>query len=129
MNKPSARTVSLDENRNSSPIGFPQNENSEEIPKPSAKALGKRKVIGHAEIDSEPSIISFYYIPPHNQLATVEHGGLADGAADTFSRSSSDLGTRALWNNRVQYVYDAAAERTQERLKAGHSPALVNGVH
>lgn len=33
------------------------------------------------------------------------------------------------WQHRpVQYVYDAAAERTQQRIREGHA-LVVNGVH
>ena len=38
-----------------------------------------------------------------------------------------DDGTEKGYRHQVHYVYDAAAERTQQRIQEGH--ALVNGVH
>lgn len=32
------------------------------------------------------------------------------------------------WHQPVKFVYDAAAERTQERIREGHA-LVVNGVH
>jgi hypothetical protein len=43
------------------------------------------------------------------------------------NESNSDDGHKPPWRNQpIRYVYDAAAERTQERL---HQLQLVNGVH
>jgi hypothetical protein len=38
-------------------------------------------------------------------------------------------GAHAPWQYRVQYVYDAAAERTEQRIREAKLVNLVNGVH
>jgi hypothetical protein len=61
----------------------------------------------------------------------VEPAEAFDPKEEPFSEfrvdSDSDSGLNTPWQHRpVQYVYDAAAERTQERLGQLH---LVNGAH
>lgn len=56
-----------------------------------------------------------------------------DSDKDTFpldERPESDRGDEGGdWQHQpVQYVYDAAAERTQQRIREGHA-LVVNGVH
>ncbi|TFK69806.1 hypothetical protein BDN72DRAFT_767546 [Pluteus cervinus] len=77
--------------------------------KPSAKALGKRRLV---EPDAKP-----------DSLFASEDRSADDGLVDSDSDDSAGQ-----WNQRINYVYDAAAERTQERIREGHNQ-LVNGVH
>lgn len=49
---------------------------------------------------------------------------------DDVLDSDSEDGRPNAWHHPVHYVYDAAAERTQERLRQAHAAAtLVDGVH
>ncbi|EGN94845.1 hypothetical protein SERLA73DRAFT_187914 [Serpula lacrymans var. lacrymans S7.3] len=84
--------------------------------RPSAKALGKRKVIEQLEDTFDPS--GFPYEPQQEPYRR-----------DTVVDSDSEDGSAAPWNHHVHYVYDAAAERTAQRLKDGRVSVLVNGVH
>ena len=43
-------------------------------------------------------------------------------------RQDSDLDD-GTWQQSIHYVYDAAAERTQQRIREGQLSGLVNGVH
>lgn len=43
--------------------------------------------------------------------------------------SDSDDVSGGFWNHTTHYVYDAAAERTQQRLRRGRVSTLVDGVH
>ncbi|KAJ7719631.1 hypothetical protein DFH07DRAFT_1009170 [Mycena maculata] len=89
---------------------------------PSAKALGKRKV--------EPE--------PYDRMDSLDDDsslGPKDNLDDRPSDSDEEDNSPAqLWQHMhhpVQhFVYDAAAERTQQRIREGHAHAvMVNGVH
>ncbi|KAH9856417.1 hypothetical protein C2E23DRAFT_882478 [Lenzites betulinus] len=88
--------------------------------RPSAKALGKRKVI-------EPS--------PEEDRSFDPNDIFYDHANESFhntDESDSEEGrARNPWRRPVHYVYDAAAERTQQRIREGRlaAAALVGGVH
>ncbi|KAI0351610.1 hypothetical protein OH77DRAFT_1429431 [Trametes cingulata] len=88
--------------------------------RPSAKALGKRKVV-------EP--------PPDEDRSFDPHDIFYNHANDSFhntDESESEEGrSKNPWHKPVHYVYDAAAERTQQRIREGRlaAAALVGGVH
>ncbi|KAJ7141849.1 hypothetical protein C8R43DRAFT_1016600 [Mycena crocata] len=91
----------------------------ERLMQPSAKALGKRKVVADAydrmqQQDSDDGL------------------GLKDNFDDRPGDSDEEETPERLWqhlHHPVQhYVYDAAAERTQQRIREGHA-LVVNGVH
>lgn len=84
--------------------------------KPSAKALGKRKVIDAEEADQT--------FGPDDML--FEHKD-DPFPLDDRPLSDQDNSPEGRYQHPVHYVYDAAAERTQQRIQEGH--ALVNGVH
>ncbi|KAF9460486.1 hypothetical protein BDZ94DRAFT_1266034 [Collybia nuda] len=84
---------------------------------PSAKALGKRKVVEEEPLEEpfDSDDVDF------------------DSDKDTFpldERPGSEPGNEVGdWRYQpVQYVYDAAAERTQQRIRDGHA-LVVNGIH
>ncbi|KAJ7619425.1 hypothetical protein FB45DRAFT_158446 [Roridomyces roridus] len=98
----------------------PEDDDYDERPmQPSAKALGKRKVADPVDrIDSRDD----------------ELAGLKDDFDDRPLDSDDDDETpHGLWqhlHHPVQhFVYDAAAERTQQRLLAANANVMVNGVH
>jgi hypothetical protein len=43
--------------------------------------------------------------------------------------SDSDEFSGGRWQQTTHYVYDAAAERTQQRIRRGRVSTLVDGVH
>jgi hypothetical protein len=63
----------------------------------------------------------------HFSLGTIDDDLEKDDRLGRRNESNSDDGHKPPWRNQpIRYVYDAAAERTQERL---HQLQLVNGVH
>lgn len=86
--------------------------------KPSAKALGKRRVIEAEEADSPFDPDDLFY-ENRDEFPVEERN-------DSDSDDSRDV----RWHNAhpVHFVYDAAAERTRQRLEKGHA-LVVNGVH
>jgi len=86
--------------------------------KPSAKALGKRRVIEVEEADRPFDTDDIFYdnrddpYPVENRL---------DSDSDEFITGR--------WQQTTRYVYDAAAERTQQRIRRGRVSTLVDGVH
>ncbi|KAF7293137.1 hypothetical protein HMN09_01191700 [Mycena chlorophos] len=99
---------------------FDEDEELDEEPvQPSAKALGKRKVVvEEAESGSE---------------AGTNHFGGSEQDEDRLSDSDDEDTPSRLWqrtHHPVQhYVYDAVAERAQQRLQETQGGVLVNGVH
>jgi len=85
--------------------------------KPSAKALGKRKVV-EADPDRAFDTDEMFY----DSRDEPYH-------ADTRVDSDSDEVSGGRWLQTTQYVYDAAAERTQQRIRRGRVSTLVDGVH
>ncbi|KZT63220.1 hypothetical protein DAEQUDRAFT_734075 [Daedalea quercina L-15889] len=88
--------------------------------RPSAKALGKRRQIDPPESERgfDPDDIFYDNVddqPRHNEESLD---------------SDSDDGRHNRWHQPVHYVYDAAAERTKERIRQGRvsAAALVDGV-
>ncbi|KAG6908708.1 hypothetical protein DXG01_003641 [Tephrocybe rancida] len=89
----------------------------EDVPvKPSAKALGKQRVV---EDDA----------PEHFGEEDFYEGREETYSVDERIESDDDKSTHEGWPHHrpTQFVYDAAAERTQQRIREGH--LLVNGVH
>ena len=88
---------------------------------PSAKALGKRRVVQDAVVSRKlTSILNF----------TIQSDIGSDDPAepcDLPNKEKAEL-PGAPWNSSVRYVYDAAAERTQQRIK-GHIHTAVNGIN
>ncbi|KAK0200973.1 hypothetical protein DFS33DRAFT_1092493 [Desarmillaria ectypa] len=86
--------------------------------KPSAKALGKRRLIDAEEADTPFDPDDLFY--ENRDEFPVEDRN------DSDSDDSRDV----RWHNAhpVHFVYDAAAERTRQRLEKGHA-LVVNGVH
>lgn len=114
------------------PDSPPTPEDGDHFP-PSAKALGKRRVEPTEELDS-----TYTQLPSRLNLKT---GSTDPHDADHYDQtrdqyysgdlpdSDSDESWVPHHQQPVQhFVYDAAAERTQQRLKEGHT-LLVNGVH
>ncbi|GBE87135.1 hypothetical protein SCP_1003820 [Sparassis crispa] len=93
----------------------------ERTPKrPSAKALGKRRIIESVEADHHADSDEFYY----------EHNEDTMRSSEDPLESESDEGHHHPWHQPVNYVYDAAAELTQQRIREGLAAvALVSGVH
>ncbi|RPD60760.1 hypothetical protein L227DRAFT_501092 [Lentinus tigrinus ALCF2SS1-6] len=89
--------------------------------RPSAKALGKRKVVEPSEGDRE--------CPFDPDDMFYEHSN--DSIRNSEDSDSDDARARNPWHRPVHYVYDAAAERTQQRIREGRlaAAALVGGVH
>ncbi|TFK82019.1 hypothetical protein K466DRAFT_557157 [Polyporus arcularius HHB13444] len=87
--------------------------------RPSAKALGKRKVIEQPEGDRPFDPDDLFY----------DHSN--DSIRNSEDSDSDDARTRNLWHRPVHYVYDAAAERTEQRIREARlaAAALVGGVH
>ncbi|KAG5651828.1 hypothetical protein H0H81_007260 [Sphagnurus paluster] len=85
---------------------------------PSAKALGKRRVV-EEDTPTQPGTGD----PFDDRDATFS---VDDPPESDDDRSTHD----SVWprHRPVQYVYDAAAERTQQRIREGHA-LVVNGVH
>jgi len=84
--------------------------------KPSAKALGKRKVVD-VELP-EPTFDDIYFDDREDAVF------LPDDQSDSDAEEDMDG-----WQRRpVRYVYDAAAERTQQRIREGQS-LVVDEVH
>ncbi|CCM02123.1 uncharacterized protein FIBRA_04200 [Fibroporia radiculosa] len=88
--------------------------------RPSAKALGKRRVIENAEPDPFDADDTYY-----------DHSDETPRMADDAFESDSDDGRHRSRPQPVHYVYDAAAERTQQRIREGRlaAAALVGSVH
>ncbi|KAJ7656692.1 hypothetical protein B0H17DRAFT_1337923 [Mycena rosella] len=96
--------------------GYSDDDGDERPMQPSAKALGKRPVM------ADP------YQPLDDELSL----GLKDNLDDRPEDSDEEDSPERLWqhiHHPVQhFVYDAAAERTQQRIREGHA-LVVNGVH
>ncbi|KAF9219339.1 hypothetical protein BS17DRAFT_427154 [Gyrodon lividus] len=88
-------------------------EDAHTLIRPSSKALGKRRVIEDLD-DYEPSN-TFFKDDPYGRDSALES-------------DSDDLG---LLPKRppTRYVYDAAAERTEQHLREGRVGVIVNGDH
>jgi len=86
--------------------------------KPSAKALGKRKVVDAEESDRPFDPDDMFY-DHRDELYPVE---------DRLDSDSDEL-SGGRWSQTTHYVYDAAAERTQQRIRRGRVSTLVDGVH
>ncbi|KAF9446534.1 hypothetical protein P691DRAFT_803828 [Macrolepiota fuliginosa MF-IS2] len=89
---------------------------------PSAKALGKQKAVDVDQTDSysQHTGEDSYYDTASNKRNS-----------HTFDDSDHEDDYDLPWHRPTQYVYDAAAERTAQRLREGHDQQalLVNGVH
>ncbi|KAF6750828.1 hypothetical protein DFP72DRAFT_909441 [Ephemerocybe angulata] len=121
---------------------YGENEDGTPI-RPSAKALGKRKVVEPLTPDGTNDTFN-------HQTARIANGGdpyeddnfgmnggeqglgldeVSDGESTDGNGNENGHGGGIGWRSHpVQYVYDAAAERTQERLRVATN-ALQNGVH
>jgi len=85
--------------------------------RPSAKALGKRKLVD--------GIVSGNF---DLNLCQGDRNSLSLEESQVDSDQEEDEGD--LWlHPPVKYVYDAAAERTQQRIRDATAALLVNGVH
>ncbi|TFY58730.1 hypothetical protein EVJ58_g6235 [Rhodofomes roseus] len=89
--------------------------------RPSTKALGKRRQIDPPESERGFDPDDIFYDNADDQSRQN----------DESLESDSDDGQHHRWHQPVHYVYDAAAERTQERIRQGRiaESALVGGVH
>ncbi|TDL14857.1 hypothetical protein BD410DRAFT_796884 [Rickenella mellea] len=99
---------------------FPDDSNTLVAGKPSAKALGKRRVVDDELPDEQfdPDDI-FYTDGTHRNHPNGKHNIIEE----------SDVILDELGQHPTHYVYDAAAERTQEWIREERHDALVNGVH
>ena len=104
-------------------------------PQPSAKALGKRRAV---PVDEDCKIVVLPTWPVTDMAVCpaafdpddlfYEHGN-ESRRSDALSEDSDEPLQRP-WHQPVHYVYDAAAERTRERLQEiGLTNAVVNEVH
>ncbi|OAX40769.1 hypothetical protein K503DRAFT_583300 [Rhizopogon vinicolor AM-OR11-026] len=86
--------------------------------RPSAKALGKRRVV--EEVDDDQYDSSDLYYEPRRESAVLDsdEDGRGGDPANPWPRRQP-----------TQYVYDAAAERTAQHLREGRVGVVVNGVH
>lgn len=82
----------------------------------SEKALGKRRVVDEEDDRLSDAGDSFF---GHDQVRA--------GSFDSLGASPID-GHRRPWHPAVHYVYDAAAERTQQRIDS-QMTAMINQVH
>jgi hypothetical protein len=104
--------------------------------KPSAKALGKRKVV--EDEDPDRKLLSRFTVGLPLMWSTTgpfdpddifyDHRDEQYPVEDKLDSDSDDL-SGGLWSQPVHYVYDAAAERTQQRIRRGRVSTLVDGVH
>ncbi|KAI0270754.1 hypothetical protein BC834DRAFT_863090 [Gloeopeniophorella convolvens] len=89
--------------------------------RPSAKALGKRRVIEMEDPDPDafnPDDIFYERADPRDaRNHAPEDSGISDSDSDSPRRG---------WQQPVHYAYDAVAERTQRLMQ---QMSLVNGVH
>ncbi|KAI8972553.1 hypothetical protein BD414DRAFT_517884 [Trametes punicea] len=87
--------------------------------RPSAKALGKRKVV-------EPPSDEDRFDP--NDLFYTHNDDSFHASDDS---DSEEARAKNPWHRPIHYVYDAAAERTAQRIREGRlaAAALVGGVH
>ncbi|KAJ7227414.1 hypothetical protein GGX14DRAFT_555967 [Mycena pura] len=100
---------------------------------PSAKALGKRKVVADPLDHGRNETLFAAMIDAHvlftesgDEMSMGPKDSLDDRLTDSEDDEDSPLGFR---HRSVQhYVYDAVVERMQQRLRDGHQ-LLVNGVH
>ena len=65
---------------------------------------------------------------PDDLFYDNSHDSMRNNSEDS---DSDDARARNPWHRPIHYVYDAAAERTQQRIKEGRlaAAALVAGVH
>ncbi|KAJ2936193.1 hypothetical protein H1R20_g906, partial [Candolleomyces eurysporus] len=112
--------------------------------RPSAKALGKRKVVDPGPPDSPNHADDTYFDVNRQDRNSVLDDRFGDSDSESLIEGQpADNNHQQPWHQRpVQYVYDAAAERTQQRLLEAQKvyneihgaptampPAAVNGVH
>ncbi|KAH7911794.1 hypothetical protein BJ138DRAFT_1005899 [Hygrophoropsis aurantiaca] len=83
--------------------------------RPSAKALGKRRIVEDPEDTYQSDDYYHQHTNPYSRDAPID--------------SDSDDGALTPRHHATQYVYDAAAERTAQRIREGRVSVLVNGVH
>lgn len=103
--------------------------------KPSAKALGKRKVVEAEESDRKLLLVHGRITidvactgPFDTDDIFYEHRDEPYPVEERLDSDSDEaLGSR--WPQTTHYVYDAAAERTQQRIRRGRVSTLVDGVH
>ncbi|KAH9948467.1 hypothetical protein B0H21DRAFT_733432 [Amylocystis lapponica] len=90
--------------------------------RPSAKALGKRRVIENPDIDRGFDPDDIFYEHTDQSLRPTE---------DALDSDSEDGRRNGAMHHPTHYVYDAAAERMQQRIKEGRlaAAALVSGVY
>lgn len=86
---------------------------------PSEKALGKRRVVEEEEPDKPFDTDDLFFDRKTDTLST-------DDSIES-DRESDNAVLRKWGHTPVHYVYDAAAERTKQRMERGN--LLVNGVH
>ncbi|KAH9922326.1 uncharacterized protein BXZ73DRAFT_104144 [Epithele typhae] len=91
--------------------------------RPSAKALGKRRVVEPPEGERAFDPDDLFYEQGQNPNN--------NGVQHSDDSESDDGKAKGPWHRPVHYVYDAAAERTQQRIREGRlaAAALVGGVH
>lgn len=115
--------------------------------RPSAKALGKRKVVELPPDDDRTcsaskndAACSYRFtgaFDPNDIFYNHPNDSFHNNTNNNSEESESEEGrARNPWHRPVHYVYDAAAERTQQRIREGRlasaalvSGALVGGVH
>ncbi|PFH50012.1 hypothetical protein AMATHDRAFT_75881 [Amanita thiersii Skay4041] len=88
--------------------------------KPSAKALGKRRLVESVILDSGTEGDPDMYKTKRDSTYSMDDERPGSDAEDDGSRGW----TRPV----VKYVYDAAAERTQQRIRDATAALTVNGV-
>lgn len=101
----------------------------EPLMKPSAKALGKRRVVEPDENDSLADTDDLFYTGKDDNSSIPDD----DFHQHHHHPDSDDSSVDDRWPGHhhppVNFVYDAVAERTKQRLREEHENLLVNGIH
>jgi len=90
--------------------------------KPSAKALGKRKVTDTEEPEERFDPDDLFYVDDPRPQYPRE-----DRTDDSGDPDNNGGGVTGRWTRSAQYIYDAAAERTEEWMREGKQATVVNG--
>lgn len=102
--------------------------------RPSAKALGKRKLVDEEQADREFIVYHLEILANHRVcLGAFDPDDMFyENREEPFqtpeSRVDSDS-DEVRWHQPTHFVYDAAAERTQQRIRRGRVSTLVDVVH
>ena len=104
-------------------------EQADSAPAPSDKARGKQRMMEPSYPD-DGTLLCIFIATTIDRNPTDAHDSQEDVLSSPVHITSEVQMAIARWQHPpVHYVYDAAAERTQQRIKEGQQQTLVNGVH